>query len=178
MWLEWWVLTASGGKWSWRDHQGLDCKGPWECGPLYYWCLGTTEWVQWDHATVIGGFYLAELCPEASLTQNWVTCRQRPLPVSSDFFLPRSGRWIDRKWNNLISPGLRSEFVWKLLGFKWSSFLGTPKEKGFLSNCLATKSCFLLLWSFLLHLYIVTYQFDLLLYSELQHSLALIFGLI
>lgn len=101
-------------------------------------------------------FYLAYLCPQSSLTQKWVTRRQKTLPVSSDHFFSSSqtNTWID-KWNNNLKSGPRPESIQKLLGFKWSSFLGVPKKKGCLAICPAPKSCFLPLWSFLLHLYML-----------------------
>ena len=86
--------SSAGGKWSWKDQQGLDRKGHWECGPLFYKCLGAIviDWVQWDCTPVTGSFYFSGLCPESSLTQKWATYRQKPVPQSSDFFFPLSVR--------------------------------------------------------------------------------------
>lgn len=70
------------------------------------------------------------------------------------FSYSQANTWID-KWNNNEKSGPRPESMQKLLGFKWSSFLGVSKKKGCLAICPAPKSCFLPLWSFLLHLYML-----------------------
>lgn len=112
---------GSGGKWCQRDQQRRDGQGPW--GVDHYTVGAWEPWlgaVRSRHSC--WRFCLAGLCPAPHRAQLLVG---RSLFLYHRIFilLSRSGGWIDSKWNNLRSQNW-GQFICKLLGLKWSSFLG------------------------------------------------------